>query len=133
MRTEGSKMRKLARHVVRPEHWPELNKKTKEFIASDEYTRSLWDMIRHNAEVATNWYDAAENGDEDIAKWVPQGGGGDCYTVYPGDAAASRCDGLYDALMLYVKTSKRQGSGDVWCELSTEHDLFFWIDASEVS
>ena len=126
-------MRKLVRHVVRPEHWPELSEKTKEFIMADEYTRSLWNLMRRNAEIATDWYDAAERGDKDVAKWVPQGGGGDCYTVYPGDEAAFRCDGLYDALMLYVKTSKRQGFGDVWYELSTKRDLFTWIDSFEAA
>lgn len=121
--------RHMSKDVVKPEHWPELSERTKQFINADKYAFHLFLMMKEHAEDAASWYDRAES-DREIARWIPQGGGGDCFLIYPGDTAAHMYHGMYDALMLYAKMT---GHDDVWYELGELRDTFLWLDLKEVS
>lgn len=121
--------RHMARSIVRPEHWPKLSKGTMEFIESDKYASRLFTKMRNTAESATDWYDRAEK-DREIARWIPQGGGGDCFLIYPGETDSSECVAMYDALVLYVSVI---GQTDVYDELSNLREAFVWLDMEEVA
>lgn len=121
--------RKMAKHVVRPEHWPSLSKETMQFIDSDEFAKKLFAQMWDTADRAFDWYDEAEKNRE-IARWIPQGGGGDCFLIYPGDENAHECSALYDALELYAKV---QGHNDVVDELGNLRHAFLWYDRTEVA
>ena len=68
-----------------------LSKDTKEWINSDVAAKLMYNELIWHAKHATAWYDAAEE-DPTITRWVPQGGGGDCFISLPGhnDAEARR-------------------------------------------
>lgn len=122
-------MRHMSKNAVHPEHWPVLSDKTQHFIDSDKYASELFGMMRDCAWRAIDWYELAEK-DREVTRWVPQDGGGDCYLIYPADEAANEYHGIYDALMLYAKTT---GHEDAWNELSNLREAFTWLDMEEVA
>lgn len=121
--------RHMSKDAVHPNHWPELSNETQYFIDSDEYANELYQEMRNTAWLAINWYDKAEK-DREVTRWIPQGGGGDCYLIYPADENAHKYHAMYDALTLYAKVVGRE---DVWNELNELRDSFLWLDMSEAS
>ena len=124
-------MRHMAKDVVNPDHWPTLSEETQRVIRKHEYAHHLFMSMRERAKVATDWYELAES-DREIARWVPQGGGGDCYIIYPGEINARECGGMFDALLLYLQLQRTEECDAAWNELRDMRELFFLFDKEEL-
>lgn len=71
------------------------------WVRGDTAARSMYDVFVKGMTNSAAWCREAES-DTRITRWVPQGGGGDCFLVYPAETAAARAHGALDALTDYA-------------------------------